>query len=60
MTFIERCKSGEFRGQSQWTDNQRNNYLKSKPIHYESMKICLSQKDKEEIQALINVGIIKF
>lgn len=62
MTFIDRCRAGEFRNRPKRTEEQRQEYLRSRPIpYYGVMTIRKETKsEKEEREVLIASGLLPF
>jgi len=62
MKFIDRCRAGEFHNRPKRTEEQRQEYLRSRPIPYYGVMTIRKETnvEKEEREALIAAGILPF
>lgn len=61
MKFIDRCRAGEFRNRPVQTDEEVQQYLRTRPISYNgTIRIELTKSEKEEREVLIAAGILPF
>jgi len=61
MTFIDRCRAGFYRNRPVPTDEDVQQYLRTRPISYNgTIKVTLTKEEKEEREALIQAGILPF